>query len=177
PDDSSLAGPPASLPAPLHPDQRAVAQSRRALVRPADGQTDQAGGAPKHADPRGRDPHLYRPDQHGAEALRVDEDRRRDLGQCSSILSSNLWDRTLVRVHSPAPPGAGGRGYSIGTKMQWRSLPSKAFDRWPLPQTSSTRITSPAPMRRDSPSLAVICTPASRLMMYWRRGAGCQSRS
>src|SRR5581483_9071897 len=98
PDDSSLAGPPASLPAPLHPDQRVVAQSRRALVRPADGQTDQAGGAPKHADPRGRDPHLYRPDQHGAEALRVDEDRRRDLGQCSSILSSNLWDRTLAHL-------------------------------------------------------------------------------
>jgi hypothetical protein len=30
----------------------------------------------------------------------------------------------------------------------------------------------PAPMRRDSPSLAVICTPASRLMMYCRLGAG-----
>src|SRR5208282_1454614 len=27
------------------------------------------------------------------------------------------------------------------------------------------------------PSLAVIFTPASRLMMYWRRGAGCQSMS
>ena len=30
---------------------------------------------------------------------------------------------------------------------------------------------------RLSPSLAVICTPPSRLMMYCRRGAGCQSRS
>ena len=36
---------------------------------------------------------------------------------------------------------------------------------------------APAPIVRASPSLAVICTPASRLMMYWRRGAGCQSRS
>ena len=35
----------------------------------------------------------------------------------------------------------------------------------------------PAPIVRASPSLAVICTPASRLMMYCRRGAGCQSRS
>ena len=67
--------------------------------------------------------------------------------------------------------------YSTGTKMQWRIFPSTAFDRWPLPLVSSTRITSPAPMIRASPSLAVICTPASRLMMYCRRGAGCQSRS
>ena len=36
---------------------------------------------------------------------------------------------------------------------------------------------APAPILRASPSLAVISTPASRLMMYWRRGAGCQSRS
>jgi hypothetical protein len=49
--------------------------------------------------------------------------------------------------------------------------------RCPLPVVSSTRSTSPAPMTRDSPSLAVICTPLSRLMMYCRRGAGCQSRS
>src|SRR5439155_1114007 len=33
-------------------------------------------------------------------------------------------------------------------------------------------MTSPAPMTRLSPSLAVIWTPASRLMMYCRRGAG-----
>ena len=32
---------------------------------------------------------------HSAQAARVDENRRRDLGQCRSILSSNLWDRTL----------------------------------------------------------------------------------
>jgi hypothetical protein len=32
-------------------------------------------------------------------------------------------------------------------------------------------------MTRLSPSLAVIFTPASRLMMYCRRGAGCQSTS
>src|SRR2546422_10403188 len=63
------------------------------------------------------------------------------------------------------------------TKMQWRRRPSSALERWPLPEVSSTRMTSPAPILRDSPSLAVICTPASRLMMYWRRGAGCQSRS
>jgi hypothetical protein len=32
-------------------------------------------------------------------------------------------------------------------------------------------------MKRLSPSLAVIFTPASRLTMYCRRGAGCQSTS
>ena len=64
-----------------------------------------------------------------------------------------------------------------GRRCNVRSLPSIALLRWPLPLTSSTRMTSPAPMTRDSPSLAVICTPASRLMMYWRRGAGCQARS
>src|SRR5262245_7426591 len=37
-------------------------------------------------------------------------------------------------------------------------------------------MTSPAPMNRLSPSLAVIFTPASRLTMYCRRGAGCQPR-
>src|ERR1700730_14930691 len=56
--------------------------------------------------------------------------------------------------------------------MQWRSFPSMALERWPLPVVSSTRMTSPAPMTRLSPSLAVIWTPASRVMMYWRRGAG-----
>ena len=39
---------------------------------------------------------------------------------------------------------------------------------------SSTRMTSPAPISLASPSLAVIFTPASRLMMYCRRGAGCE---
>src|SRR5262249_18450991 len=58
-----------------------------------------------------------------------------------------------------------------------RSLLPMALDRCPLPHVSSTRITSPAPICRASPSLAVICTPASRLMMYCRRGAGCQLRS
>src|SRR5207247_1256998 len=57
---------------------------------------------------------------------------------------------------------------STGTKMQWRGLPSSALERCPFPHVSSTRITSPAPIRRVSPSLAVICTPASRLMVHCR---------
>src|SRR5712675_1143404 len=52
------------------------------------------------------------------------------------------------------------RRYSTGTKMQLRILPPTAFDRCPLPVVSSTKITSPAPITRASPSLAVICTPA-----------------
>src|SRR5580658_5376842 len=51
------------------------------------------------------------------------------------------------------------------------------LDRWPLPVVSSTSTISPAPILRDSPSLVVSSTPASRLMMYCRRGAGCQGRS
>ena len=64
--------------------------------------------------------------------------------------------------------------YSIGMKIEWRILFSMWSERWPLPVVSSTRITSPAAMKRLSPSLAVIFTPASRLTMYCRRGAGCQ---
>src|SRR4030088_3300770 len=60
-------------------------------------------------------------------------------------------------------------------KIEWRILLSTWSDKWPLPVVSSTRMTSPAAMNRLSPSLAVIFTPASRLTMYCRRGAGCQS--
>ena len=50
--------------------------------------------------------------------------------------------------------------YSIGTKIECRILPSTCCDKWPLPVVSSTKITSPTPMTRLSPSLAVIFTPA-----------------
>src|SRR5206468_3344102 len=86
----------------------------------------------------------------------------------------------VEREAGAAVPGGDLHGCYLSssvTKMQWRRRPSSALERWPLPEVSSTRMTSPAPILRDSPSLAVICTPASRLMMYWRRGAGCQSRS
>jgi hypothetical protein len=46
--------------------------------------------------------------------------------------------------------------YSIGTKIECRILPSTCCDKWPLPVVSSTKITSPTPMTRLSPSLAVI---------------------
>src|SRR5579862_4503929 len=55
---------------------------------------------------------------------------------------------------------------------EWRILFSMWSERWPLPWVSSTRITSPAAMKRASPSLAVIFTPASRLTMYCRLGGG-----
>ena len=61
---------------------------------------------------------------------------------------------------------------SIGTKMECRSFPSTFWERWPLPEMSSTRMTSPASMTRVSPSLAVNWTPPFRLMMYWRLGPG-----
>ena len=67
--------------------------------------------------------------------------------------------------------------YSIGTKIECRISLFTDFDRCPLPVMSSTSTTSPAPMTLASPSLAVSCTPASRLMMYCRLGAGCHGRS
>ena len=48
--------------------------------------------------------------------------------------------------------------------MQWRTCSPTAFERWPLPAVSSTRRTSPAPITRLSPSLAVI---ASFVSSYW----------
>jgi hypothetical protein len=59
--------------------------------------------------------------------------------------------------------------------MEWRIFPDTAFETCPLPVVSSTSSTSPAPMMRVSPSLALMLTPPSRLMMYCRRGAGCHS--
>src|SRR3984957_17711692 len=67
--------------------------------------------------------------------------------------------------------------YSTGTKIECRIFPPTDFDRWPFPVMSSPSTPSPAPIVRASPSLAVICTPPSRLMMYCRRGAGCHERS
>ena len=55
--------------------------------------------------------------------------------------------------------------YSMGMNRLCRILPIPC-ERWPLPVVSSTRIISPAPMTRTSPSLAVIFTPASRFTMY-----------
>src|SRR6266852_963218 len=135
-------------------------------------------------------------------ALEIDEDRNRRATVLPAALAmapvnalrramSDKADRTAQAAalellasiaHDPLrfvsdTTGLVAARYSTGTKIQWRILPSTAFDRCPLPEVSSTRITSPAPMIRASPSLAVIRTPASRLMMYCRRGAGCQSRS
>src|SRR5712691_1316899 len=83
-------------------------------------------------------------------------------------------------IKGPHRDGVGGchsLAQSRVTKMQLRIRSLSALLRCPFPVVSSTSNISPAPMTRDSPSLAVICTPLSRLMMYCRRGAGCQSRS
>ena len=104
---------------------------------------------------------------------------------CRSIATAHggqLWagnneagDRSFVcscRATTRAEPP----GFSIRMKIEWRILPSTWSEGCPLPVVSSTRMISPGPMNRLSPSLAVSFTPASRLTMYWRRGAGCQSR-
>jgi len=45
----------------------------------------------------------------------------------------------------------------------------------PLPVVSSSRRRSLAPIRRDSPSLAVTSTSPPRPLSNWRRGAGCSA--
>ena len=70
-----------------------------------------------------------------------------------------------------------GRTGVHGTRTQWRGWLPTALEMCPRPLVSSIRITSPGPTMRVSPSLAVSSRPASRLMMYCARGAGCQSCS
>ena len=86
------------------------------------------------------------------------------VGHAVAALQHGLCD---VAVVSHGESGRSGTGVT-------RSRDTALSGQFEFP---STRITSPAPILRDWPSLAVICTPASRLMMYCRRGAGCQSRS
>src|SRR5262249_52978766 len=110
-----------------------------------------------------------------AHAPPLGREEPRDFGSDTAARSRHYDHLSVQSTHRRLRNARSGQ--SSVMKMQWRIFASIAFDRWPLPHVSSTSTTSPAPMRRASPSLAVIWTPASRLTMYCRRGAGCQSRS
>ena len=105
---------------------------------------------------------------------------------CSFLKKKN--QKTFIRLGSAFPAGKRMKvflllflqkkkilAYSRVMNTEWRICPAMAWEMCPLPFVSSTNRISPAPISRTSPSLTVMRTPASRLMMYWRRGAGCQS--
>jgi hypothetical protein len=71
------AGPPPVPPA-LHTDRLVLAEPRRAMVRRTDQQADTARRSPVCPSPGKGHPQLDRRMQHRPEALRPDEDRRRD---------------------------------------------------------------------------------------------------
>src|SRR5437867_9478508 len=131
---------------------------------------------------RSREDHVVaHPERSDLAVLRLSAEGEQRLARRDGALRRQMPPMSIQASKYPlrrvsTPPSHRWR-QSTGTKIQWRGLPSSALERCPFPHVSSTRITSPAPIRRVSPSLAVICTPASRLMMYCRRGAGCPSRS
>jgi hypothetical protein len=102
---------------------------------------------------RGRLPRLPDSVRHPHLAMTRRAARRRVRARGRGILWQRGARRRCFFCHCSVPAM---RAYSSVTKMQFRSLPSIAFDRCPLPCVSSTRMTSPGPMRRASPSLAVI---------------------
>jgi hypothetical protein len=94
PRDPSLAGPPSSLPPALHADVGLLDESRRTLVRRAHREATASRCPPQH--PRTRDGHpLVRGDhQRTSQAVRVDEDRRRD-----PLKHRSLWHRISDSGH------------------------------------------------------------------------------
>src|SRR2546428_5729 len=138
-------------------------EDRELLLPPSDAHTADEPPVGQRVDRR---QHLR---HHDRVAVAEDEDRRADTWPRGRDRSGRK-DCDRLEVGRVGREGEASAGGPAGGR-------SSALERCPLPPVSSTRITSPAPIRRVSPSLAVICTPASRLMMYCRRGAGCQSRS
>ena len=82
---------------------------------------------------------------------------------------------SVFRLLLPRDDAAEPPGFSIRMKIEWRILPS-TWSEGALAGRVLDQDDLPEAMNRLSPSLAVSFTPASRLTMYWRRGAGCQSR-
>ena len=100
----------------------------------------------------------------------VRDSNPRPLARHASALPTELTARELERLAA-----ARDTAYPTAMNRHDRGRSLIAIDWWPLPHVSSTRSTSPAPITRYSPSLAVTRTPLSRFTMNCRRGAGCQS--
>ena len=86
----------AALPSALHAHQRLLAQPGGTVGCLADGETIAARGASQHAGTPNCHSGLHCSHQRATQALRVDEDRRRDSRQCRPILSSDFRLRTLA---------------------------------------------------------------------------------
>ena len=68
----------------------------RGLLRRAHEPAASSRCAPQYPRTGARDPRLHRPHQPQPEAVRLDQDRRRDPGVHRAVLSANLRDRTLA---------------------------------------------------------------------------------
>src|SRR5215211_4848946 len=93
--DPALARPPPALHAPFHAHLQLLAQSRRALVRGADDEVDQARGPPVRPRSRRLDPHLDRQLERRSEAVRLAQDRRPDPRQPRHLLPTDQRLRSL----------------------------------------------------------------------------------
>ena len=89
--------PPPALHAPLHPDLQLLAEPRRALVRRADDEMDQAKRPPLRPRPRRLDPHLDHQLERRPQAVRLAQDRRRDPRQPRRLLPADQRLRSLDR--------------------------------------------------------------------------------
>lgn len=81
---------PSALSRALHADQRLLAESRRALVCAVERETDQARRPSQRPRAGNRHSRVPRDHQRSAEALRLDENGRRNTRQGGDILSANL---------------------------------------------------------------------------------------
>jgi site-specific DNA recombinase len=87
--DQQVAGRPSALSPALHPDQRQLAEPRRALVRRADRPQAQARRAPQRQRAQRRHRGLDRQLERKPQALRVGQEHRRDPRQPRRILQHN----------------------------------------------------------------------------------------
>src|SRR5262249_17050839 len=76
--DPALAPAPPPLHASFHADLQLLAQPRRALVRRANDEVDQARDTPLRSRPRRLDPHLDHQLERRPETVPLAQDRRRD---------------------------------------------------------------------------------------------------
>src|SRR4051812_9424388 len=85
----------------LHPDQRVLAQPRRALVRRAHQRAAQARHAPLRPRPEHRHPRLDQDLERRPPPLRLDQDRRPDPRLHRPLLRTNQRLTTLGMPHEP----------------------------------------------------------------------------
>ena len=114
-----------ALPRAFHADLRVVAESRRALVRRADEQTIAPRRPPQCRAVGDRDPRVHRRASCESEAVRLDEDRRRDSRKHRSVRSTDT--RLSGRATYCANHAVRTLGQSRGESLHARNGGSKAI--------------------------------------------------